>query len=225
MWKKFDVLLRTNFIIMGNSAAATVTPAVPVKRSSRRQALKKTLVYEIVDGQPVYYKGYREVLSGAKTKEEIMGDSSLQAWLKLRIAMVLFQQLHSKGFEVTNGEQGLKLGKKHRRDADIAIFRRENFSLSKHYAQLPPDAVVEIDVEAETENNSEMEYVLRKVADYFAFGLQKVVWVFTLEQRTLVFAPDQPPLTLAWKDEVEVIAGAKFNIAKMLKESGLNIQP
>lgn len=207
------------------TAALAPTPAAPVKRPARRLSLKKSLVYEIVDGQPIYFKGYREVLSGVKTKEEIMGDSSLQAWLKLRIAMLLFQQLHTKGFEVTNGEQGLKLGKKHRRDADIAIFRRENFSLSKHYAQLPPDAVVEIDVEAETENNSEMAYVLRKVADYFAFGLQKVVWVFTLEQRILVFTPDQPPVTLAWEQDVDVIAGAKFNIAEMLKQSGLSIQP
>lgn len=207
------------------NAALAPTPVAPAKRPARRLSLKKSLVYEIVDGQPIYFKGYREVLSGAKTKEEIMGDSSLQAWLKLRIAMVLFQQLNIKGFEVTSGEQGLKLGKKHRRDADIAIFRRENFSLSKHYAQLPPDAVIEIDVEAETENSSEMEYILRKVADYFAFGLQKVVWVFTLEQRTLVFSPDQPPVTLSWKQDVDVIAGAKFNIAEMLKQSGLNIQP
>lgn len=204
----------------------TAIPApTPVgKQTSGRAALKKALVYEIVDGHPIYYKGYKEVLGGLKTREEIMGDSSLQAWLKLRIAMLLFQQLQTKGYEVTTGEQGLRIGKKHRRDADIAIFRRENFSLSPRYAQLPPDAVIEIDVDADTENASEMEYVFRKVADYFAFGLLKVVWIFTQEQRILVFSPDQPPVTLTWQQDVNVIAGASFNISKMLAESGLTIE-
>lgn len=199
-------------------------PAAPAKRSTRHAALKKTLVYEIVDGQPIYYKGYREVLSGKKNQEEIMGDSSLQAWLKGRIYAMLLSQLQTQSYEVTVGEQGLRLGKKHRRDADIAVFRRENFTLSPRYAQLPPDAVVEIDVDADTENATEMEYVLRKVADYFAFGLQKVVWVFTLERRILVFAPDQPPVTLSWNQDVAVVAGATFNIAKLLEASGLTIE-
>ncbi|MBL7795217.1 MAG: Uma2 family endonuclease [Saprospiraceae bacterium] len=206
------------------TTTAAPAPAPVAKQPARRAALKKALVYEIVDGHPIYYKGYKQVLSGAKTREEIMGDSSLQAWLKLRIAMLLFQQLQTKGYEVTTGEQGLRIGKRHRRDADIAIFRRENFSLSPRYAHFPPDAVIEIDVDADTENASEMEYIFRKVADYFAFGLLKVVWVFTQEQRILVFSPDQPPVTLTWQQDVDVITGASFNISKMLAESGLTIE-
>jgi len=207
------------------TTTAAPAPAPVAKHPARRAALKKALVYEIVDGHPIYYKGYKEVLSGIKTQEEIMGDSSLQAWLKGRIYAILLKQLLQHQFEVTVGEQGLRIGKKHRRDADIAIFRRENFSLSPRYAQLPPDAVIEIDVDADTENASEMEYVFRKVADYFAFGLVKVVWVFTQEQRILVFAPDQPPVTLTWQQDVDVIAGASFNIANLLAESGLSIEP
>lgn len=204
-----------------------ITTAAPesIKRPARLAALKKALVYEIVDGHPIYYKGYKEVLRGAKNQEDIVGDGSLQAWLKGRIYAILLNQLLQHQFEVTVGEQGLRLGKKHRRDADIAIFRRENFSLSPRYAQLPPDAVIEIDVDAETENTSEMEYILRKVADYFAFGVVKVVWIFTLEQRILVFSPDQPPRTLNWQHDVDVIAGATFNISNLLQESGLTIEP
>lgn len=37
------------------------------------------LIYEIMDGQPIHYKGYQDVLNGTKTAKEIMGSSSLQS--------------------------------------------------------------------------------------------------------------------------------------------------
>ncbi len=39
------------------------------------------LIYERIDGQPIHYKGYREVLSGAKTFFEIMGSGGIQTLL------------------------------------------------------------------------------------------------------------------------------------------------
>ncbi len=50
-----------------------------------------SLIYEWDDGQPIYYRGYQEVLMGKKTAEEIMGDSTLQAWIKSKL--YLFQLL------------------------------------------------------------------------------------------------------------------------------------
>lgn len=38
----------------------------------------ESLVYEVLDGRPLYYRGYEDVLSGKKSPEEIMGSSSLQ---------------------------------------------------------------------------------------------------------------------------------------------------
>lgn len=190
---------------------------VPERKSSRRPALLKRLVYEVVDGQPVYYRGYREVLNGSKSIDEIMSDSTLQAWLKLHIAMLLYQQLDTKIFDITTGEQGLLLGKKRQRGADIAIFAKQNLVLDGHYSKLPPEAVIEIDIAADTENSSEMTYVHDKIADYFRFGIKKVVWIFSDSRLVTIATPHEPSQTVTWEQDVEVLAGAKFNLAEMLK--------
>jgi len=202
------------------TAQATAVNAVSAKPKPRRRSLLHRLVYEVVDGQPIYYKGYREVLNGHKTLEEIMSDSSLQAWLKLRIGALLLQQLLPLGYEVTSGEQGLQLAKKHQRGADIAIFRAENFVLNNHYSKSPPEAIIEIDVTADTEDSSDMEYIFRKVADYFAFGVKKVIWVFSASQQIMIALPNEPAQTVAWNNDIIVLDSASFNIATILAKAG-----
>lgn len=202
------------------TAQATAIAANPPRPKSRRSALLKRLTYEVVDGQPIYYKGYREVLAGHKTLEEIISDSSLQTWLKGRIYAVLLQQLLNSDFDITVGEQGLILGKKHQRGADIAIFKAENFVLNNHYSKRPPEIIVEIDVAADTEDSSNMEYIFRKVADYFAFGVKKVFWVFTASQQVMISLPDQPAQTISWQDDIKMMERVNFNIANILSKAG-----
>jgi len=132
--------------------------------------------------------------------------------------MLLHQQLQPIGYVITSGEQGLKLGKGRRRDADIAVFRAENFVLSPNYSSLPPDAIVEIDVEADTSESSDMTYIYRKVADYFAFGVKQVVLIFTSDQKTTIFTPDQKPMTFDWCTDIKVLDKAKFNLNILLEE-------
>ena len=52
-------------------ATAYDTPRRPFPKPRRK--VPDALIYEIMDGKPIYRKGYREVLSGKKTIEEIMG--------------------------------------------------------------------------------------------------------------------------------------------------------
>jgi len=202
------------------TAQATAVNAVSAKPKPRRRSLLHRLVYEVVDGQPIYYKGYREVLNGHKTLEEIMSDSSLQAWLKGRIYAVLLQQLLNSDFDITVGEQGLILGKKRQRGADLAIFRIKDLVLDNHYSKRPPEVVIEIDVAADTEDSSDMEYIFRKVADYFAFGVKKVFWVFTDKQQVMVALPDEPAQTFSWNNDIVVLEGVNFNVATILAKAG-----
>ena len=63
------------------------TIVAPKKRERRVPA---SLIKEVLDGQPIYYKGYRSVMYGHKNLEEIMGASSLEGLVIL---------LHSKIIE------------------------------------------------------------------------------------------------------------------------------
>ncbi len=40
------------------------------RRSRSAPAIPQALIYEILDGQPMYYRGYREALAGAYLAEE-----------------------------------------------------------------------------------------------------------------------------------------------------------
>ncbi|MFN4256080.1 MAG: Uma2 family endonuclease [Saprospiraceae bacterium] len=192
----------------------TLVPAARHKKASRK--IPEGLVYEIVRGRPVYYRGYREVLDGTKHIETIMAESSLQAWLKARLGSLLLTLLEPKGYEIASGELGLLMGDGSRRGADIAVYRAEDFYLSNHFLSIPPEVVVEIDIQASLENQTEMDYVLEKIEDYLRFGVKQVIWVFTSSRKIMVATPAKPWLTMGWETTVETIGGASFNLETIL---------
>ena len=61
------------------------------------------LIYEIMDGKPIYYRGFREVLSGKKQAEEIMGSSLLQSYIVTYLTSKIIN-LYCKNFTINNKE-------------------------------------------------------------------------------------------------------------------------
>lgn len=196
-----------------------IAPAPAEAPSNPVRKIPKALIYETVDGKPIYYKGYRDYLNGSKTIEEIMADSTLQSWLKTRLGHLLISQLLSKGYEVLAGELGLLLGRGSSRGADVSIFRDENLVLDQHYSKTAPEVVIEIDVQADLEegSESELDYVLTKVDDYFRFGVKQVIWVFSASQKVMNCKPGEPWLTTGWDTTIETVEGASFNIAQIME--------
>jgi len=50
---------------------------IPNQRSLKNK-IPKDLIFEELDGIPIYYRGYNEVIKKSKTLEDIMGSSTLQ---------------------------------------------------------------------------------------------------------------------------------------------------
>lgn len=192
--------------------------AIAFGKKRRKSSLKVPdyLIYEVVKGAPIYYKGYKDVLNKTKTFEEITMDSTLQAWLKSRLTIWLGNYLLANGYEITTGEQGLYLPDKQKRGADIAIFKAEDIVIDEHYARVPPEIIVEIDIKADTENTTEFDYVLEKIADYHQFGVKNVIWVLTKNKKIMVAKVNQPWLTLDWTADVEVMEGLTLNLADLV---------
>ena len=122
--------------------------AATAKRKKRHRKIPEALVYEIVDGKPIYFKGYRDVVNGKLKTEEIMPESSLQAWLKTQLSSMLLFLLRDKGYEVLAGELGLILPEGNRRGVGICIYKADNFHLSRHFLRSAPEIVIEIDIQA-----------------------------------------------------------------------------
>jgi len=185
------------------------------KKKSRK--IPEALIYEVVGGKPVYYKGYRDVLSGKLNLESVMSESTLQAWLKARLSFLLVTKLENQGFDVLTGELGLLLGKGDHRGADLAIYKSEELVLDAHYSKIPPEIIIEIDIQAELKKADEMDYIATKIADYHRFGVKKVIWIFTSIKKVTVANAGEPWITYDWSKTIETVEGVSFNLEVMLK--------
>ena len=192
------------------------TAAVPAQPQS--QPVPEALVYEMHEGRPIYYRGYRDVLAGHKTLEEVMSDSSLQAWLKGKLLFVLQEQLTAGKFDITVGEHGLWMDKGQWRAADLAIFRFEDLELDAHYARRAPEVVMEIDTKADLEGFGTMlDYYDQKVDFLLQFGVRKIIWIFTDSRSVRVVDDQAGSRSFGWDDSVEVLPAVRFNLAQLFE--------
>jgi Uma2 family endonuclease len=191
---------------------------LPKQEKQTGQTVPDYLIYEVVKGNPIYYKGYKDVLNKTKTFEEITMESTLQAWLKTYLANMLINALFNKNFVVVAGELGLNMQNKTKRGADLSVFKKENFVLSTGFSNLAPEIILEIDVQADTENTTEMDYVLEKIKDYLDFGVKKVFWIFTKNRKVMVATEQEPWLTYSWNADLEILEGVKINLLEMVEQ-------
>ncbi len=189
------------------------------KKSRKKPAVKipESLIYEVVRGKPIYYKGYKDVLNKTKTSEEIKMESQLQAGLKARISAFIGLLLLKLGYEIATGELGLNISKDDKRGADFAIYLAENWRWEPKFSNLPPEVIIEIDVQAELEAMTEMEYIQGKIKDYLAFGVKKVIWIFTKEKLVCIATAQPPWLTFDWSADVEVVEGVQIRLEDLVK--------
>ncbi len=183
-------------------------------RDERKEKLLKLLTYEVVDGKPIYYRGYKDVLEGKKQPEEVMGSSTLQWYLIGRIAKLLFP-LEDKGYLIAINEAGVVMGKGTRRALDIAVFRKADVRISDKYADVPPIVVVEVDVKANVEDSA--GYIFRKSQDLLDFGVRKVIWILTEPRKVLVLEKGVEGKVLNWDEEFEVCEGVRIRMSDLLK--------
>ena len=85
--------------------------AKPRKVSKILPKIPEYLVYEIINGQPIYYKDYEQVVKGEKTLEEIMGFSTLQGFINSYLLRQLYKKLAEDSYHILTGEAGLHLSK------------------------------------------------------------------------------------------------------------------
>lgn len=199
---------------------------MPAPKNGRR--IPAYLVSEVIDGIPFYYRGYRAVLNKTKKLDDIMADSGLQLFLKEYISDLLKTGLNRKTYFVGSGEIGNHIDRRNNLGLDVVVFEKSVLTPDKittRYIDVPAKMVVEIDVNVELPDKKTdlfEEYVVRKVNRLFAFGTQKVVWVFSKSKKVISATPDAPWQISNWSDDVELMNGIVMNIDQHLKEEGMN---
>jgi Uma2 family endonuclease len=191
--------------------------------------LKGKIVREVIDGVPFFYKGYKSVLNKTQKLEDIKGDSGLQSLLKNAIGDLIKAQIDKKRYRVLAGETGSHSNHRNNFGLDVVIYDRNVLNPSRittKYIDVKPKIVIEIDVKVEIPNgngNLFETYILPKIQQLFAFGVEKVIWYFT-KSKTIIYATSANQCSfLPWESDVEVMPNVIVNIVQLLEEEEINL--
>ena len=184
------------------------------------QVLLRSLIYEEMDGEPLYYQGYRQVLDHQKTLDDIMGSSSLQATIIRLLLKYLYTNVDGKGFKVYTNEAGLHLAKGNNLASDIMIYSEsalKSYRINKQYFTIPPQVVIEVDIKVDLSFSDREAYVKEKTKKLFRFGAARVIWILSATQQIIMAEPNQDWLIRDWNLPFAIMADHTVNIGEMLK--------
>jgi len=189
---------------------------------STAQNIPEILIYEMDNGTPIYYRGYRDYLKGQSQLEQIMGSSYLQSLIISQIVGLLIQKL-GKDFIILTNEVGLKLGKRSWLAADIAIYEKKqlkDIKLEDKLLEVAPKYVIEIDTKAATEEiKDSIGYYHKKTDKLIKFGVQEVVWIFTGSKKIMLANKKSKKWEIGdWDDMDITIETTKFNVSDFIPE-------
>ncbi len=200
--------------------AAVNTLAIE-KKTTRK--IPEYLVWEVLDGQPLYRRGYKDVLRKLKTIEEIMGTSSYQSLIGDYITKLLHRQLDDEQYDVLASEIGVHLTKRNNLSNDIAIYPLlPADKITKKYTDYPAKIVIEIDIDIDQSVMKDIEYLNKKTQKLLDFGVEKVIWVLTNIKKVMVATNDKDWIMVDWTRDIEIIDGISFNIQAFLDKRGIN---
>ena len=107
-------------MVATQESTPTAAPVIP-----------SSLIYEVLNGRPLYYRGYKEVIEKNLNPESVMGSSSLQAILVSLIhGYMLYNRDKKKYLPVTN-KVGLHLDLKDNLSCDVAVFEKARSILQR----------------------------------------------------------------------------------------------
>lgn len=187
------------------------------------QKIPESLIYEMVRGKPIYYKGYKDYLKCEKQLEQLMGSIKFQAFLVTEL-IFLIKTFLGKDYFIFSNEIGLQFSKNSWRAADIAIIKKsESEAIDDKYLSTPPEYVIEIDTKADLkEIENPLGYYQEKTEDLIQFGVKKVVWIFTDTQKIMIAERGNKKWEIMdWDQDVEFMEGLSINIQKILIENNL----
>jgi Uma2 family endonuclease len=179
------------------------------------------LIYEIVDGKPVYYKDYKKVLNSELPWEAVVGSGYLQARLIWLILSFLAKNMDTSKWEILTNEAGFLYAPGNYRSLDIAIFKKEKLKDYEKenytgYVKVPPEVVIEIDTKAETDEV--LSYIKEKIEDLLSADVKRIIWYFTDSKTVIIAEQGKDWIISDWDREIEIIDNLKINVQKLLEK-------
>jgi hypothetical protein len=192
------------------------------KTTSER--IPRALIYEEMDGEPIYYCGYQDVLDKKKTLDDIMASSSLQSAIVRVLLKYAYAQIDGPQYEVYTNETGLHLSKGTNLASDIAIYDTtllKNFKYDEHYFKIPPTVGIEVDIKADLSVIKWETYVKRKTEKLHQFGVHRLIWILSATQQVIIAEPEQDWIIRDWHKPLKILSNHTINLGEMLRANGV----
>lgn len=190
----------------------------------RQRKIPDALVYEIMDGQPIYYKGYKSVLNKSKKIDDIFGMQFFTIRNNFLFSQVIFIHLDEKSYRIYTNEIGLHLDNRNNLSGYICIFNKTEMTADKvdnHYVNIPVELQFEIDIKGEVADTKQQKYMADKTNKLLQFGTKKVIWILTDSRQVMIAERDKDWLIFNWDKAFEIINGINANIGKHLLSNGI----
>lgn len=196
----------------------TATPKKKIK-------IPSYLIREEINGIVLPYKGYLEVIKGKKTKEEIIGSSSLQSILVYIIGLYIGNHLNRKKYRIATNEPGLHIDANNNLSNDIAIYEKDKLKPDNKYFSITPKVAIEVDIKIDlnqTEWTNEWDYVIAKSNTILNFGTEKVIWISTVSKKIFVSSKTEKWYLVDSNENIPLIDDCILNLEALLLEEELH---
>jgi hypothetical protein len=211
------------FKIKTMAVAEKIPVASHVVELKRKLNIPPNLIWEVIDGKPLYRRGYKDVMKKLKTLEEIMGTSSYQSIICQYINKLLNRQLDDEKYDVMANEVGLNLKLRDNVSQDIAIYPLLSADkITKKYTNYPAKIVIEVDIDIDPSVMKDIEYMNLKTQKLLDFGTEKVIWILTNIKKVMIATPNAPWVMVEWHQDIEILEGIVFNIQAFLDKRGID---
>jgi Uma2 family endonuclease len=187
------------------------------------------LIREVVNGKNYYYKNFHKVTEENSSLESIIGISELQATLVSTIFKFLSKLLDNKTYKLVTNEVGLHLSANNNFSNDISIYKRDSLAKDRDYTKyfsVAPFIAFEVDIKIKEENKEadDFSYMVNKSAQMINAGTEKVIWVLTQIQSSVIFEKvadgSIQPKIISWKNSFDILSAITIEIEAWLIEDG-----
>jgi hypothetical protein len=188
------------------------------------ETIPAALVFEELDGRPLYYRGYKEVLANKKSSEEIVGSSFIQALIVSIIFPYVKEMLKGGPYWVVCNEAGVHLSRGNNLANDIAIFDKASIKdiFSENYADVAPKIAIEVDTKIEADQFSNpTDYIFRKSEKLIEFGTERVIWILTSSRKIMMTDWTKKWSVHEWSETLPVFDDYQICLNDLLEKEGI----
>lgn len=178
------------------------------------------LIREVLNGEPIYYKGYKDVLVGTKVFDEVMGDSAEKLAVIEYLTHSFLSGPDRHQYRIITNDAGLMIDQNNDLSGDIQLFDAKAFPIKKEkspFAVIPPAVHIEIDTHIESDKLTDQEYIRKKIKTLLNFGTTKVIWIFS-DSKTVLIATKEGQKVVDWWEDINLTPRFSFNLGTFLQE-------